>query len=332
MFGTIKSAVELIEKWPTVGDRLYFVAGSLASLVAIVAIAEDERPSELMGELSDAIGVRPVARWLGTDAPPFLASQSLAVQEACLSGVSAFVAIMIVGTVTRAPFYPDPIYDVPRLVGSRATATTWILILVAAQQGSVRPVLDGLRHVAAQAVWWCIGTALVVGLLAFILHRFRLADVLAPLLGPIAGFGRAVASAVVIAFAAVAIVPLYVPLRVLFWLCALESQPRRAARIETDRMLAEDTRMSAGSLRTGTDGSTSLPAIPDGPITRPAETLTVRRREARVSGGIDKAIRLYKPQAERARRRGSRRTAAGATAQESTSHSSSISRKTINDQ
>jgi len=187
VFGTIKSAVELIEKWPTVGDRLYFVAGSLASLVAIVAIAEDERPSELMGELSDAIGVRPVARWLGTDAPPFLASQSLAVQEACLSGVSAFVAIMIVGTVTRAPFYPDPIYDVPRLVGSRATATTWILILVAAQQGSVRPVLDGLRHVAAQAVWWCIGTALVVGLLAFILHRFRLADVLAPLLGPIAG-------------------------------------------------------------------------------------------------------------------------------------------------
>lgn len=269
MFATLKSAVELIEKWRTSGDLPYQMVAGVGSLVTLAAIGTGGRPSQLVSRFFEALGAGPVARSFGSDAPPFLATASVTVQQTTLSLAAMLFAVMVVVPLWRARHgYDDAVEKALGLIGARAAATFWLAVLVAVQQGPITTALQDAMAAGRRAALWGLALMAFAGVVYLLARRWGLDGLLELAFRPL---GALLARALITAGAAIAaivLVPAAVPLMVASWLGALESESSRRSRQSAARTITEATPLPTGAI--------SLPRRPA--RFTPPDTEAVRRR------------------------------------------------------
>lgn len=241
MLGAIKAIPETIKNWRDNRDLLYQLATGISAAIVIAALAGGKRPSDSLATVAHWLGVTPVANWFSTNAPPALAESSSAVQTVALSAVLLLVVCMVLVPLWRGRHDDNQMfgYEPFRLLGSPAASTIWILLLVAAQQGDIPSALQRWEHTALSVAKWTFIGLLALGVLYLIANRYGFGEPVKLLLWPVAvvvyrvGFGLC-ATIFAIALAAVSL-----PLSIISWMSALESDPSRKARYEMERERAE---------------------------------------------------------------------------------------------
>lgn len=140
----------------------------------------------------------------------------------------------------------ETFYDSARLVWSRAAASCWLILLFAAQTGSVRVVLDRIVSetgtTVASGLAWALGGVVGMWLLGL---RFALLASLGSLLAQVFTAGFNAGANVGLAILAV---PFAVPWRVFSWLPTTKSRASIEAEEESARIRAENTPVASGSI------------------------------------------------------------------------------------
>ncbi|MFT4051917.1 MAG: hypothetical protein QM677_06660 [Microbacterium sp.] len=150
---------DAVEQWKKQGATVYLVVTTVAGWVVIVSMVTERRPSETVATVAGSIGLAPVQRWLTVDAPAAITASSAPFRDALLWTV-VLVAVVIAGRVLFLGCrHRDGIkIEAGVVMSSRAAATPWLLVLLAAQQGPFRVSSVGLVHVLVRA-----GTVVLIG-------------------------------------------------------------------------------------------------------------------------------------------------------------------------
>lgn len=289
MIETVKNVPGLIKDWKTNSDLIYQLVGCLAGVLTIVAYVREQRPSEVLAAAMYAIGASGVGGWFESSLPPLLAEPNVvASRQLANLSILAVLAMLIM------PFYKDRPDDrsvelqAQGLLGSRAAVTTWVLLMFAAQLGSIVWVVELLLFLIKVAVI-VMFAAIVVGKLAYAAaSRFgmlSLVDLLRARLGPTVKSASAVLIMTIIALAFTVMGPF---INAAFWFFTTESdayadKQRRAERKLNHAHLGHTAaRRPTGLLRFSTRKPVrrkSIRPLRGSPAYRAASVPTARRRE-----------------------------------------------------
>lgn len=232
----VKALPGLIKDWKTNGDLLYQHIGCVAGILTIAAYVREQRPSEVLADLFNAVGVPSFGAWLDSDLPPFLAQPDAQSRHALVQVAGIAVLLMLVMpffNARRNESYVDS--QAAGLLGARAASTIWILLVIAVQLGSLQRGIDWLRSTSlalAAIMAFCSVALLVVYAVA---RKLWMQDLLAPVgrgLWWLIARGSAVAAMAVFALVFVIIGP---ALSLGTWLFSTESD----AHNETQRRIAQ---------------------------------------------------------------------------------------------
>jgi hypothetical protein len=235
MLGAIKAIPETIKNWRDNRDLLYQLVTALSAALVVTAIASARRPSDSLASVAHGLGATPVANWFGTNAPPVLAVSIPSVQSIALSAVLLLLAGMV-----AVPFWGGRHdsqmfgYEPFRLIGSPAASTIWILLLIATQQGDIASTLQRWEHTALSVGAWTIGGLLATGVLCLIVNRSGFGELLKLLFGSVAVFVYRIGLRVCAALFAIALAAISLPLSIISWMSAPESDHARNLRHEIE--------------------------------------------------------------------------------------------------
>jgi hypothetical protein len=112
-------------------------------------------------------------------------------------------------------------------------------LVVAAQQGDISPTLQEWERNARLVATWTFAAALVTGVLYLVARRQGFADLLAPLIRSATTVVYRICFGVFATFLAVALTAFSLPLSIIGWAFALESDRSRAHREESESAAAE---------------------------------------------------------------------------------------------
>lgn len=167
MFGAIKALPEMIKNWLDHRDLLYQLVAGFSAALVVISVAAGIRPSDSLTAVAHGLGLTPVAGWFSTNAPPVLAVSVPLVQSIALSGVLVFLAKMVFVPLWYSRDDDNQMfaYEPLRLLGAPAAATIWVLLLIAAQQSNITPVLQQWEHLALWGGAWTMGALIATSLL-----------------------------------------------------------------------------------------------------------------------------------------------------------------------
>ena len=97
MLEAIRSIPGTIKNWQDNRDLLYQVVAGISAALVTVAVETGTRPSDSLAAVARSLGAKPIADWLGTNAPPVLAVSFPLVQSMALSAVLVLLAAMVLG-------------------------------------------------------------------------------------------------------------------------------------------------------------------------------------------------------------------------------------------
>lgn len=139
-------------------------------------------------------------------------------------------------------------YEPLRLLGSPAASTTWVLLLVAAQQGDITSTLQRWEHAAVSVAAWTIGGLIAAGVLYLIItSRYALDELVNLVCWPVAVVAYRVGLGVCATVFAIVLAAVSLPLSVISWMSGLESDHSRKARYQIERERAERTPQPTGA-------------------------------------------------------------------------------------
>ena len=159
MLASANSAITLAKEWRKGGDLPYRLMAVPASILAILSLARQERPSDLVSEFLIRAGAESLGRWIGPEAPPFTANGSVVTEMTLLGLLGLALLRMLVGPVIRefqesaGPFG----YSRWTLIGT-APATFWFFVLLAVQQGPTTMIMQNACTVAGVLTVGLLGT------------------------------------------------------------------------------------------------------------------------------------------------------------------------------
>ncbi|MFC0673841.1 hypothetical protein [Brachybacterium hainanense] len=250
MLGVIKAIPETIKNWRDNRDLLYQLVAGISAALVVTALVGGKRPSDSVAVVAHGLGITPVANWFSTNAPPVLAENSPTLQSIALSAVLLLVAGMVIVPLWRGRHAGNQMfgYEPLRLLGSPAASTTWVFLVIAAQQGDITSTLQRWEYTAVSVAAWTIGGLFGAGVLYLLANRCGFGELVKILFWPVAvvvyrvGFG-ACATIFAIALAAISL-----PLSIISWMSGLESDHSRNARYEMERKRAERAPQPTGAL------------------------------------------------------------------------------------
>lgn len=249
MLGAIKAIPETIKNWRDNRDLLYQLVTGISAALVVIALASGKRPSDSLATVAHWLGVTPVANWFSTNAPPMLAESSPTVQSIALSAVQLLVAGMVIVPLWRSRHDDNQMFGYKpfRLLGSPAASTTWVLLLVAAQQGDITSTLQRWEQAAVSVAAWTIGGLLAAAVLYLITSRYGLDELVKLVCWPVAVVAYRVGLGVCATVFAIVLAAVSLPLSVISWISGLESDHSRKARYQIERERAERTPQPTGA-------------------------------------------------------------------------------------
>ncbi|WP_277100743.1 hypothetical protein [Cutibacterium granulosum] len=159
----IEGLASLVETWKNSGNFVYQSVGCIAAILTIVTIyTGGQRPNESMANFMRSMGVSGAGDWFDYGLPSFLAQPGSHIKH-----VLAFSAGMVVLAMLTMPFVSArrgnwPIEaQVYGLLGSRIACSAWILLMFAAQFGTLVPAAAWLRSRVTTVASAVLITALV---------------------------------------------------------------------------------------------------------------------------------------------------------------------------
>ena len=248
MIETIKAVPGLIKDWTTNSDLVYQLVGCGAGLLTIVAYIGQQRPSETMAGLMRVAGATGVAEWFESGLPPVVAQPDTRTSHTLVVVAGLVVLILLVKPFFNARRDDWPIDLQARgILGARGACTAWMLLMLAAQFGSLTWVATWLLSQALAVVAVMAVIALIGGLLFLAASRLTLHHLMNTAGGwisqALAGMG-AVVIMTLVALAYVVIGPVF---SVTSWLLTTESDVCVEAKRRVARELAS-RRQPAGAI------------------------------------------------------------------------------------
>ncbi len=236
MIEAIRALPELIKDWKVSRNQVYQHVGCIAGILTIAAYFREQRPSEVLADLFIAAGAHRIGAWLESELPPFLAQPDAQANHTLvqLAGVTVLLMLMMpFHNARRNESHVD--IQAMGLVEARAASTTWVLLVIAAQFGSIQWSISWLIDTGR-----AIGVTMVVGsfvLLAVYLvaQRLWMHDLLEAVGDGLAGVishGTAVIAMTFFALVFVVIGPLFFLGR---WLLSTQSD----AHYESEQQIAK---------------------------------------------------------------------------------------------
>lgn len=250
MLGAIRAIPETIKNWRENRVMLYQLVTGISAALVVTALAGGNRPSDSLAAVAHGLGITPVANWFSTNAPPVLAGSSPTVQAVALSAVLLLVAGMVIVPLWLGRHDDNETfsYEPLRLIGSPAASTIWILLLIAAQQGDIISTLQRWAGTAVAAAGWTIAGLLVFGVLHLIANRHGLDELTKMLFWPVAAVAYRGGYGLCATILAIALAAISLPLSMIGWMSALESDHSRKARSEMARVRAEGATQPSGAV------------------------------------------------------------------------------------
>lgn len=249
MLGAIKAIPEMIKDWRDNRDVLYqFVTGISAALV-VTALADGKRPSDSIAAVAHGIGLDHVANWFSTNAPPILATSSPEVQSIAMSAVLVLVVGMVIVPLWRGRHDDNQMfgYEPLRLLGSPAASTIWVLLLIAAQQGDITLTLQRWEYAVVSVAAWTIGGVLGAGVLSLLAIRLGFGELAKLLFWPVAVVVYRAGFGVCATIFAIVLAVISLPLSIISWMSALESDHSRKARYAIEQERSERAPQPTGA-------------------------------------------------------------------------------------
>jgi hypothetical protein len=257
MFGAIKEIPETIKSWSENREQLYNVIASVAAALVVTAFLTGARPSESLAVVARGIGLSPVADWLTTTAPPFLAARVETVNDGFLVAALLLFAVMVVVPLLRG--WRDDndrfAYELLPLLGAPSAGTTWLLLLVAAQYGDIARPLHAWAEAASAVVGWTLGGLVVAGVLYLVAARYGWGGLARFLLRPPAVIAYRVFTGIGFAGFAVILAAVSIPLSIMSWFLGLESDRHRRIRAEIEQERLDREPVATGAAIVRLDGA-----------------------------------------------------------------------------
>lgn len=229
MLGAIRAISETVKDWRDHRDVLYRLVATVSAALVVSAMADGQKPSNAVATLAHGLGMTSVADWFGAKSPPLLASSSPAVNSIALSAVLLLLAGMVGLPLWRSRDAGDHMvaYESLQLLGSPAASTVWVLVMAAAQHGDVTVRLRGWLSTALSVGAWSMSGLLIAGGLYLIAARRGYGELAMVPLQRAAFWLFRIYLGVVAALCAIALAPIVLPLSVLGWMSAVESDHTR---------------------------------------------------------------------------------------------------------
>lgn len=236
MIEAAKALPGLIKDWKTNRDLIYQHVGCVAGFLTIAAYIREQRPSEVLANLFNVAGVPSAGDWLESNLPPFLAQPDTQSSHTLMQAAGVAVLLMLVMPFFNARRNESHVdFQAAGLFGARAASTTWILLVIAVQLGSLQWGIDWLRSTSL-----ILGAIAAFGLVTLLVvyavaRKLGMQDLLAPVgrgLWRLIARGSAVLTMAVFALIFVVIGP---ALGLGTWLLSTESD----AHYETQRRVAQ---------------------------------------------------------------------------------------------
>lgn len=180
MIEAVKALPGLIKDWKTSRDLIYQHVGSVAGILTIAAYVRKQRPSEVLTDLFNTVGVQRAGAWLESNLPPFLAQPDAQSSHTFMQLAGLAVLLMLVMPFFNARRSNSDVYSQAMgLLGARAASTTWILLVIAVQLGSLQWGIDWLRS-TSWALVVMVAFCFVLLLIYLIARKLRMQDLLVP--------------------------------------------------------------------------------------------------------------------------------------------------------
>lgn len=244
------SAITLAKEWRKGGDLPYRMMAAPASLLALLSLHRQERPSDLMSEFLVHAGAESLGRWFGPEAPPIIANGSAFLEKALLVFLCLVLLRMLVEPAIREfreSAEPGG-YSMWTLTG-RAPATFWFVVLAAVQQGPTTLIMQNAQEISGALPLGILGTYLILIVVVLIVRRRlfpspstehwtnRSIDLF-----------KCLGSATLLTFAALVLVPVGFLVLALSWASDPESQHLKDARRERIRQQIENIPAPTGAV------------------------------------------------------------------------------------
>lgn len=145
MLDALKSVPGLIRDWRSQGDGLYQGIGCFAGWLVVAVHEQHQRPSDILAQVMAVAGVTPAVRWLQSGLPPFLVRVDVPTGRFLTTAIAFSLLLMVVVPLLDARRDEIEVLGAARgLLGCRAAATVWILLVLVAQIGFLSDALDQL--------------------------------------------------------------------------------------------------------------------------------------------------------------------------------------------
>jgi hypothetical protein len=270
---TANSAITLAKEWRKGGDLPYRLMAVPISLLAILSLARQERPSDLVSEYLIHAGAESLGQWFGPEAPPIIASGSAFIEKALLAFLCLVLLRMLVEPAIREFRKSAGPGEYSRwTLSARAPATFWFAVLAAVQQGPTTMIMQNAQEISAALPLGLLGIYLVLIIAVLVVRRksfpspakehwtSRSIDLF-----------KCLSSATLLTFAAIVLVPVGFLLLALSWTSDPESQHLKDARRERIREEIENTPAPTGAVGNPLPRTNGFPQTP-----HPDQTLHMR--------------------------------------------------------
>ncbi|OMH36999.1 hypothetical protein BGP79_14930 [Tersicoccus sp. Bi-70] len=230
-----------MRSWQDNREQVYNVVATLAATLVISATVTGSRPSDVVAAVADSVGLTSVDVWLRSGAPPFISASMRQLHDGMVIATVLLFVFMALVPVMQTRHDDEQLLGLRliRLLGSPAASTLWILLLIAAQHGSLRSDLAAWRSTLSAIAAWAVAGVILACVAYASARRSRAQDLIRPLLAaPIRASWRLLLGAST-ALIAVLLAAIAFPLAVASWMCALESDSARRSRRQADETLAQ---------------------------------------------------------------------------------------------
>ena len=252
----IKIFSDNIITWAKNRDQLYQWVTSIAAALIVASLVVGERPSRILANVFHWLGATSVGNWFDVNAPPIFTDSNPRVQEAILFGILVPFAVMIWTPIRRGLLketsllkgWDHLLYELALFLDAPAASTVWILALIATQHATVIPTR---QHCLKIVLWVQISLffAIVIGATLHLIRSRTARD------SPLQTGGNGIKSAVfpsfvicMFPFFSIALAGIAVPVSIIRWGCAAESDGTRRVRKEMEKLRLDREPLPSGAV------------------------------------------------------------------------------------
>ncbi len=178
MLEAVNALPSLIKEWKANRDFLYHLIVCGAALLTIAAYISEKRPSEVLAGIMWLVGASNVASWFETGLPPLVAQPDAHVNQifAALAGLTVVLLVIMPFFNAKRDDWPIEL-QAQGILGARAAYTAWLLLMIAAQFGSLKWIPTWVLNQALSIFNIAVILVLIGGVLFFAAHRLGLDQV-----------------------------------------------------------------------------------------------------------------------------------------------------------